>query len=144
MAGLGARGKQQVAVVSSTQPAIKTSCQAQECHSSMCSPSLVNFTEMPFCYIFVIVCNHKYYPFFNPYVTKIQSPSCALRVVVRKKTVLCGKNSQGAAPPPQFGKPLLSKKKLGLFFILEPQEPFWSSPKNHNSGPRENNCVGSR
>ena len=34
--------------------------------------------------------------------------------------------------PLQFGKPLLSKKKLGLFFILKPQEHFWSSPKNHN------------
>ena len=63
MAGLGARGKQQVAVVSSTQPAIKTSCQAQECHSSMCSPSFVNFTETPFCYYFLIVCYHEYFLF---------------------------------------------------------------------------------
>ena len=34
--------------------------------------------------------------------------------------------------PPPLPSPLLSKKKLGLFFILEPQEHFWSSPKNHN------------
>ena len=52
-------------------------------------------------------------------------------VVRRKKMGLCG-NSLVADLPPQFGKPLLSKKKLGLFFILEPQEHFWSSPKNHN------------
>ena len=54
-----------------------------------------------------------------------------------RKTGLCGKNSQAADPPhppPQFGKPLLSKKKLGLFFILGPQEHFWSSPKNHHFG----------
>ena len=30
--------------------------------------------------------------------------------------------------------PLLSKKKLCLFFILGPQEHFWSSPKNHHFG----------
>ena len=52
-----------------------------------------------------------------------------------KKTGLCGKNSQVAdPPPPQFGKPLLSKKKLGLFCILGPQGHFWSSPKNHHFG----------
>ena len=45
------------------------------------------------------------------------------------------------SPPPSLGNPCY-KKKLGLFFILEPQEHFWSSPKNHNSGSRENNCVG--
>ena len=36
----------------------------------------------------------------------------------------------GPAPlPPVWETPV---KKLGLFFILEPQEHFWSSPKNHN------------
>ena len=60
-----------------------------------------------------------------------------LRVIVRKKQDYVGKIPKWRAlppplPPPQFGKPLLSKKKLVFFFILEPQEHFWSSPKNHN------------
>ena len=52
----------------------------------------------------------------------------------KKKRDYVGKIPKGRTPPPPppFGKPLLSKKKLGLFFILEPQEHFWSSPKNHN------------
>ena len=33
-------------------------------------------------------------------------------------------------PPPRLGNPCYQKIKLGLFFILEPQEHFWSSPKN--------------
>ena len=62
----------------------------------------------------------------------------------QKKTGLCWENSKVAAPPhPNLGNPCY-QKKLGSFFILEPQEHFWSSPKNHNSGPRENNCVGNR
>ena len=52
-----------------------------------------------------------------------------------KKTGLCGKNSQVADPhPPSLGNPCYQKKKLGLFFILGPQEHFWSSPKNHHFG----------
>ena len=35
-------------------------------------------------------------------------------------------------PPLSLGNPCYQKKKLGSFFILEPQEHFWSSPKNHN------------
>ena len=30
-----------------------------------------------------------------------------------------------------LGNPVI-KKKLGLFFNLDPQEHFWSSPKDHN------------
>ena len=37
-----------------------------------------------------------------------------IRDAVRKKTELCGKNSQ-VAPPPQFGKSLLSKKSWVYF-----------------------------
>ena len=37
-------------------------------------------------------------------------------------------------PPPSLGNPCYQKKKLGLFFILGPQEQFWSSPKNHHFG----------
>ena len=40
-----------------------------------------------------------------------------IRVVIREKTGLCGKNSQATDPPPapQFGKPLLSKKSWVYF-----------------------------
>ena len=41
-----------------------------------------------------------------------------VRVVVRKKTGLCGKKSQVAGPPPSppsFGNPCYQKKKLCLF-----------------------------
>ena len=44
----------------------------------------------------------------------------------QKKTGLYGKNSQVADPVWEL--PVI--KKMGLFFILEPQEHFWSSPKN--------------
>ena len=47
------------------------------------------------------------------------------RDAVRKKS--------GGPPLPSLGNPCYQKKKeLGLFFILEPQEHFWSSPKSHN------------
>ena len=62
----------------------------------------------------------------------------AVRDVIRKKTGLCGKSSQAAdpphPPPPVWETPVIKKKKLGLFFILGPQEHFWSSPKNHHFG----------
>ena len=57
-----------------------------------------------------------------------------VRDAVRKKTGLCGKNSQVADPPPQFGKPLLSKKKVGFIFhfrtsgtflVFTKKSPFW-------------------
>ena len=54
-----------------------------------------------------------------------------------KKTGLCEKNSQAADPPPTppvWETPVIKKKKLGLFFILGPQEHVWSSPKNHHFG----------
>ena len=57
-----------------------------------------------------------------------------LRVVIREKNGIMWEKFPSGGPPPQFGKPLLSKKKLGLFFILGPQEHFWSSPKNHHFG----------
>ena len=40
----------------------------------------------------------------------------------------------GGPPLPSLGNPCYKKKELGLFFILEPQEHFWSSPKNHHFG----------
>ena len=43
-----------------------------------------------------------------------------------------GKFPSGGPPPPPVWETPVIKKKLGLFFILEPQEHFWSSPKNHN------------
>ena len=48
----------------------------------------------------------------------------------KKNRIMWGKFPRGGPPPPP---PVLEthfiKKKLDLFFILEPQEYFWSSPK---------------
>ena len=56
------------------------------------------------------------------------SEASEVRNVIREKNgIMWGKFPSGG--------PLLSKKKkLGLFFILGPQEHFWSSPKNHHFG----------
>ena len=62
-----------------------------------------------------------------------------------KKTGLCGKNSQAAdpTPPPQFGKPLLSKKKVGFIFhlrtsgtflVFTKKSPFWVIDWNYVVG----------
>ena len=60
---------------------------------------------------------------------------CPIRNVLQEKNgIMWEKFPSGGPPPPQFGKPLLWKTKLGLFFILGPQEHFWSSPKNHHFG----------
>ena len=63
-----------------------------------------------------------------------------------RKTGLCGKNSQAADPPhpPSLGNPCYQKKKLGLFFILGPQEHFWSSPKITILGDKLKLCCGNR
>ena len=62
----------------------------------------------------------------------------AIRNVVReKKRDYVGKIPKRRTPPthpPSLGNPCYQKKKLGLFFILGPQEHFWSSPKNHHFG----------
>ena len=52
-----------------------------------------------------------------------------------------GKFPSGGPPPPVWETPVI-KKKLGLFFILEPQEHLWSSPKNHNSAPEKTIAFG--
>ena len=51
-----------------------------------------------------------------------------------KKRDYVGKIPKWRTPPPSLGNPCYQKKKLGLFFILGPQEHFWSSPKNHHFG----------
>ena len=43
-----------------------------------------------------------------------------------------GKISKWRTPLPQVWETPVIKKKLSLFFTLEPQEHVWSSPKNHN------------
>ena len=53
-----------------------------------------------------------------------------------KKRDFVGKFPSGGLPhlpPPVWETPVI-KKKLGLFFILGPQEHFWSSPKNQHFG----------
>ena len=57
-----------------------------------------------------------------------------VRNAIGEKNGIMWEKFPSGGPPPQFGKPLLSKKKLGLFFILGPQEHFWSSPKIHHFG----------
>ena len=66
-----------------------------------------------------------------------------LRNVVRKKTGLCGKNSQ-------FGKPLLSKKKVefifhfrtsGTFLVFIKKSPFWVIDWNYVVGIGEHMDV---
>ena len=61
----------------------------------------------------------------------------------QKKTRLCGKNSQVADPLPQFGKPLLSKKKVGFIFhfrtsgtflVFTKKSPFWVIDWNYVVG----------
>ena len=51
----------------------------------------------------------------------------------RKKRDYVGKIPRWRTPPspPVWETPVI-KKKLGLFFILQPQQHFWSSPGNHN------------
>ena len=57
-----------------------------------------------------------------------------LRVIVRKKQDYVGKIPKWRTPLPPVWKTHVIKKKLGLFFILGPQEHFWSSPKNYHFG----------
>ena len=68
----------------------------------------------------------------NPYGCK--------RVVVRKKTGLCGENFQVADPPllpPQFGKPVIKKKvgfiihfrTSGTFLVFTKKSQFWPQRK---------------
>ena len=84
---------------------------------------------------------------FQSCITCFQTRGCyLLRNVVRKKTWLCGKNSQVADPPsplPQFGKPLLSKKKVGFIFhfrtsgtflVFTKKSPFWVIDWNYVVG----------
>ena len=50
----------------------------------------------------------------------------------KKNGIMWEKFPSGGPPLPVWETPVIKKKKLGLFFILEPQEHFWSSPKNYN------------
>ena len=54
-----------------------------------------------------------------------------LRDAVRKKTGLCGENSQVAAPPPVWETPVI-KKKLGLFSFYNLSNIFGLHQKIHN------------
>ena len=78
-------------------------------------------------------------PIYGSGCLKLSGSRAVCRLILgtlsEKNGIMWGKfPSGGPPPPPQFGKPLLSKKKLGLFLILGPQEHFWFSPKNHHFG----------
>ena len=51
-----------------------------------------------------------------------------IRDALREKNGIMWEKFPSGGPPQVWETPVI-KKKLGLFFILGPQEHFWSSPK---------------
>ena len=69
-----------------------------------------------------------------PHAEKALIQSVPLWCSQREKRDYVGKVPKRRTPPAPVWETPVIKKKLGLFFILGPQEHFWSSPKNHHFG----------